>query len=64
MAIGQWIQAGLDGSLKKNTIPILDFFMCVEKPGMKFGERLNHQKGNSAPPAARPSTSVSEIPVV
>ncbi len=38
------------------------FFIWVEKPGMKFGERFTRQKANTATPAAGPSTSVSEIP--
>ncbi len=38
------------------------FFKWVEKPGMKFGERFNRQKANTATPAARPSPSVSERP--
>ena len=38
------------------------FFICVEKRGLKFGERFNRQKANTATLAARPSTSVSETP--
>jgi peptidoglycan/LPS O-acetylase OafA/YrhL len=39
------------------------FFMWVEKPGMKLGERFIRQKATTAIPAAGPSSSVREIPV-
>ena len=38
------------------------FFICVEKRGLKFGERFNRQKANTATLAAGPSTSVSDTP--
>jgi peptidoglycan/LPS O-acetylase OafA/YrhL len=36
------------------------FFMWVEKPGMKFGERFTRQMAITVPPV-RPSTSVGEL---
>jgi peptidoglycan/LPS O-acetylase OafA/YrhL len=38
------------------------FFLWVEKPGIKFGERFKRQKANAVTPAAEPSASVSEMP--
>jgi len=37
------------------------FFLWVEKPGMKFGERFKRQKATTTTPAAEPSVSVSEM---
>ncbi|HBE29576.1 MAG TPA: hypothetical protein DDW25_11875 [Ktedonobacter sp.] len=38
------------------------FFLWVEKPGIKFGERFKRQKATTATPAAEPTVSVSEMP--
>jgi hypothetical protein len=38
------------------------FFIWVEKPGMKVGERFTRQKTTTAHRAAGPSPSVREIP--
>src|SRR5262249_22567418 len=38
------------------------FFIWVEKPGMKYGERFTRKKANTAPQAAGPCPSLSEVP--
>jgi peptidoglycan/LPS O-acetylase OafA/YrhL len=40
------------------------FFLLIEKPGIKFGERFNRQsqKASVAPQAVEPATPVSKIP--